>query len=244
MSEIVKLADLDAITGEAAKWWVRIAKQSVEARGRFTVALSGGSTPQNLYQLLASAPWSGELPWQDTYVFFGDERRVPHSHPESNYRVAYESLLSQVQVPAEQVFPMPGTGLARSAERDYDRVLERHFELKRGEFPRFDLMLAGLGEDGHFGSIFPGTRAVTELSGRVLIYEVPQLNRERMTLTIPVFNHARNVVFLVSGAAKADALHNHFHAEYRPSTYPTQNIKMVDGTLTWLVDTAAASRLE
>lgn len=138
---------------------------------------------------------------------------------------------------------MDGEDLANSAARAYSSLLERHFDLGRRDWPRFDLILLGMGEDGHTASIFPGTRAVSDQSNRVLVYEVPQLRAERMTLTLPVINHARHILFLVVGEDKAGALFEVLHGPYRPSTYPAQAVKPIDGSLTWLVDRAAAARL-
>ncbi len=243
MSEIATFPDLAAVAEEAARRWVQIAGEAVERQGRFTIALSGGSTVEPLYRLMASEPWRSQAPWAHTYVFWGDERRVPPTHPDSNYRMATELLLSQVPVPPRHIFRMAGEDLAKSAEKDYRYALERHFGLGRREFPRFDLMLLGLGADGHIASIFPGTRAVSDLSSMVIVYPVPQLGVERMTLTLPVFNNARHILVMVAGAEKAGALYSVLRGPYAPSTYPAQALKPVDGTLTWLVDEAAASRL-
>ena len=243
MAELVILPDLAAVVQEAARRWVAVAGQAVAERDMFRIALSGGSTPRPLYELMASEPWRSQAPWAKTYVFWGDERRVPPSHPDSNYGMAYESLLRHVPIPADHVFRMDGEGLASSAAHDYTAKLTRHFGLGRREWPRFDLVLLGLGADGHIASIFPGTRAVSDLSNMVVVYPVPQLGVERMTLTLPVFNHARNILFLVSGGEKADILACVLEGERRPSTYPAQAIAPVDGTLVWLVDEAAASKL-
>jgi len=242
-TEVVILPHIEAIIEEAARRWVRIAQEAVAERGVFRIALAGGSTPRPLYMLMASAPWCDQVDWSRTFVFWGDERRVPPNHPDSNYRMAQEALLRHVPIPREQIFRMDGEDLANSAARAYEEALKRHFELGRRQWPRFDLMLLGLGADGHTASIFPGTRAVSDLSAMALVYPVPQLGVERMTLTLPVINHSRNILFLVSGKDKADALYMVLHGERRPSTYPAQAVKPVDGTLTFLVDQAAASRL-
>lgn len=243
MAEIKILPDAEAVAQEAAGRWVESAQAAVEARGAFRVALSGGSTPRRLYELMASEPLRERVPWAQTYVFWSDERRVPASHPDSNYRLARVTLLDHVPVPLEHLFRMDGEGLARSTAREYEEALRLHFDLKRGQWPRFDLMLLGLGADGHTASIFPGTRAVSDLSNMVIVYEVPQLGVERMTLTLPVLNHAREIIFMVTGAEKAAAVQAVLAGEYRPSTYPAQAVKPVDGTLTWLLDEEAAAQL-
>jgi len=244
MAEIIKLKGLNEIAEEAARRWVQIAQESVEARGAFRIMLSGGSSPRPLYQLMATEPWRDQVPWEQTYVFWSDERRVGHSDPESNYGMAHETLLEHVPLPADHVFPLQGTGLASSIIRDYEAKLRHHFELERKQWPRFDLALLGMGGDGHIASIFPGTRAVSDLSNTVVVYQVPSLKAERVTVTLPIINHSRNILFLVAGAEKADALWEALEGPFRPSTHPAQAVKPVDGNVVWLVDEAAASRLK
>jgi 6-phosphogluconolactonase len=241
--EIVVLPDLDQIAQEAARRWVEIAQGAVAERGSFSVALSGGSTPRTLYELLAGEPWRSQAPWDSTHVFWGDERRVPSTDPQSNYRMAREALLDHVPIPGKQINRMNGEDLLSSAIGDYEDKLWRYFRFNRGEWPRFDLVLLGLGPDGHTASIFPGTRAVSDLSHMVLAYQVPQLGVERITLTLPVINHAHHIMFQVAGEEKADALAMALEGERRPSACPAQAVEPVDGTLTWLVDKAAASEL-
>jgi len=241
--EIVKLSNPEAVAADAARRLANIAAASVEAQGSFSVALSGGSTPKRLYQLLASEEWRNKVPWENTHVFFGDERRVPHSDPQSNYRMARETLLDHVPVPADQIYPMDGTGLIKATMRDYENKLYRYFRHGKREFPRFDLFLLGMGSDGHIASIFPGTRAVSDLSATVLVYEVPQLGVERITLTVPVINNSKNILFMVTGENKAGALAHVMNEEVHPSRYPAEAVAPDDGTLIWLVDEAAASLL-
>lgn len=243
MPEVVVLPHIEAVIIETARRWVEIAQDAVAKRGAFRIALAGGSTPRPLYMLMASDPWCEQVPWDRTYVFWGDERRVPPSHPDSNYRMAHEALLQYVPIPREHIFRMDGEELASAAARDYTATLQHHFELGRNEWPRFDLILLGLGADGHTASIFPGTRAVSDRSNMVIVYDVPKLGAERMTLTLPVINNARHVMFLVTGEDKAEALYQVLHGERRPSTYPAQAVKPVDGSLVFLVDRAAAALL-
>ena len=244
MTEIVKLEDVQEVAEEAARRWVQIARESIDARGAFRVMLSGGYSPRPLYRLMSSEPWQSQAPWEQTYVFFTDERRVAPSDPESNYRMARETMLDHVPIPAEHIFQLQGTGLASSIIRDYETKLRRHFDLSKGEWPRFDLVLLGLGGDGHIASIFPGTRAVSDLSNTVVVYEAPSLKAERVTVTLPVINHARHILFLVTGAEKSDPLCEALDGPFKPSAHPSQAVKPVDGTLTWLVDKATASRLK
>ncbi len=245
MPEIIQLADIEAIAQEAAKRWLAIAQEATATRGSFSIALSGGKTPRPLYQLMASEPLRGQAPWDKTYIFWGDERRVPPGHEDSDYRMAKETLLDHVPVPGDHIFPMMGQGLASTAVRDYETKLRKHFNLQGGEWPQFDLILLGMGADGHIASIFPGTRAVSDLSNMVVAYEVPKLHQERITVTRPVLNHARNILILVSGEEKAAALAATLQGPHQPSTYPAQGIQTATGgSLVWLVDKAAASQLK
>ncbi|MGF1505547.1 MAG: 6-phosphogluconolactonase [Anaerolineae bacterium] len=241
--EFVVLPDPDAVAQEAARRWQAAAASAIERDGRFSVMLSGGSTPETLYKLLAQEPWRTDLPWEQTYLFWGDERRVPPGHPDSNFRMVQEALLDHVPVPPDQIFPLDGVCLARSSARDYERKLRDHFKLGRRDWPRFDLTLLGLGEDGHTASIFPGTRAVSDLSNMTVVYEVPQLGTQRMTVTLPVINNSRAILILAVGPRKADILATVRGADNMPSTYPIEAIDPADGTLTWLVDEDAAAKL-
>ncbi|MBN1121314.1 MAG: 6-phosphogluconolactonase [Anaerolineae bacterium] len=239
----MRFPDAQSVFEEAAERWIRIASQAVAESGSFSVALSGGSTPRSLYELLASAPYRDQVDWEKTHVFWGDERRVARDDEQSNYRMAYESLLSHVPIPGSQIHPIDGMGLSSGIVRDYDDAMWKHFRYERGGWPRFDLMLLGMGEDGHVASIFPGTRTVSDLSSRVIVYQVPQLGVERITLSLPVINHARNILIMVAGESKAAALYEVLHGEAQPSRYPAQAVSPVDGELVWLVDQAAAANL-
>lgn len=244
MSEIVRLATPEAAAEEAARRWVQLAKHAVAERGRFNIALSGGSTPAALYELMRSEPWRSEAPWAQTFVFWGDERRARAGGADTNYHMAREALLDHVPVPQEQVFRMPSEGLVSSDTRSYEQKIRRHFDLGPQDWPRFDLFLLGMGADGHIASIFPGTRAVSDRSNLVLVYEVPQLHAERITLTLPAINHARNILFLVTGAEKAEVVAKVLRGPRMPSTYPAQDVEAVDGTLVWLLDAAAYAAVD
>lgn len=244
MADVVRLDDLEAISQEAARRWLAAAQKAVAERGKFSIALSGGNTPRRLYQLMASSPYKEQAPWAQTHVFWADERRVPPSDSESNYRMACEALLNHVPVPPGQVYRMMGEGLVSASTRDYETKLNRYFELGPRDWPRLDLVLLGLGPDGHTASIFPGTRAVSDLTHQIIVYEVPKFHAERVTLTRRVFNNSREIIFLVSGADKADALAQTLEGPALPSTWPAQVIKPTDGELVWLVDKAAAANLK
>ena len=198
--------DLRGLSQAAAEEFVTQATGTVRANGRFTVALSGGSTPKSLFSLLAST-FRDQLPWDKMFFFWGDERHVPPDHPESNYRMAYEALLSKVPVPAENVFRVPAENPdASQAAADYEQTLRKFFELSPGTFPRLDLILLGMGPDGHTASLFPGTSGLREKSRLVVANWVEKFKAYRITFTLPVLNNAAVVTFLVGGADKAETV--------------------------------------
>ena len=211
----------------------------------FTIALSGGSTPRGLHALLANDPAVRDrLPWHRLHFFWGDERHVPPDHPQSNYRMAYDTLLSLVPVPAENIHRVcteePDAALA--AEK-YEQELRAFFGLEADHLPRFNCILLGMGSDGHTASLFPGTEALHETKRLVAANWVEKFKAYRITLTVPVLNRADLVVFLVSGAEKAEALKAVLQGDYRPERFPAQLIQPGPGKLLWIVDRAAASCL-
>ena len=202
-----------------------------DRRGRFTIALSGGSTPKNLYTLIA-ANASASLPWSQVFFFFGDERHVPPTDEESNYRMANETLLSKVPVPPNNVFRIPTENPDASAVAEaYEKTLQKFFTLQPGEFPRFDLILLGMGPDGHCASLFPETEALQEKSRLVVANWVEKLHTNRITLTLPVLNAARRVAFLVSGSDKAAVLHEVLESNAPGEKYPSKLVRPSDGKL-------------
>jgi 6-phosphogluconolactonase len=241
-STITVVASRAALAEEAAQAVAGAAEEAVRLRGRFTLALSGGSTPRRLYARLASPPFRSRIDWARVHVFWGDERCVPPDHPDSNYRLAYESLLSKVPIPPERIYRMRGEDPdpERAAE-DYARELRRAFSLKPGELPRFDLILLGLGADGHTASLLPGSPALDETTRLAVAAYAGPLRVSRLTLTLPVLNAAARVIFLVSGAEKAEALSAVLKGGASPNR-PASLIRPARGTL-WLVDRAAAASL-
>ena len=223
----------------AAAEFAAQANQGVRDNGRFAVALSGGSTPRALYSLLAT---KSNIPWDKICFFWGDERHVPPDHPESNYRMANEALLSKVPVPPENVFRIHAEEKdAAAAALQYEQALRDFFHLTPGQFPRFDLVLLGTGPDGHTASLFPGTSALNETQRLVVANWVPKFNTHRITFTFPVLNAAACVMFLASGPDKAAILHEIL--ENRAADLPSQRVQPTDGKLIWLVDQAAAGAL-
>lgn len=239
--EVRILDSLEDLFQAGADEFVRLAKDAVRDRGKFAVALSGGSTPRGLYQRLASLP-PASLPWDKIAFFLGDERHVPIDSPESNYRMAFEALLSKVPVPRENIFRVRSEEQdADAAAQAYEQTLKTFFNLKPGEFPRFDLILLGTGPDGHTASLFPGSKGLQEKDRLVIANWVEKFQTDRITFTLPVLNHARNVIFLASGHEKAPVLRQVLEGE--GATLPSQLVRPPDGRLLWLVDRAAASAL-
>jgi 6-phosphogluconolactonase len=227
----------------AAEEVIRAATDAVAERGRFTIALSGGSTPKNLYTLIA-ANASASLPWAQMFFFWGDERHVPPDDPDSNYRMAKEALLSKVPTPPANIFPIPAENPdASAAAETYEQTLRKFFSLAPGEFPRFDLILLGMGPDGHTASLFPETEALQEKSRLVVANWVEKMKTSRITFTLPVLNAARCVAFLVSGTDKAAVLHEVLESNAPSEKYPSKLVQPGEGKLIWFVDRAAASEL-
>jgi 6-phosphogluconolactonase len=227
----------------AAEEVLRAATDAVAQRGRFTIALSGGSTPKNLYTLIA-ANASASLPWDRMFFFWGDERHVPLDDPDSNYRMAKEALLSKVPIPPANVFPVPVEMQdAAAAAEAYEQTVQKFFALAAGELPRFDLILLGMGPDGHTASLFPETAALQERSRLVVANWVEKLKTNRITLTVPVLNAARRVAFLVSGTDKAAVLHEVLEGNAPAEKYPAKLVRPTEGKLIWFLDRAAASQL-
>jgi len=238
-AEVKIVADNTALARAAAQEFHRLAEEAVRERGLFSVALSGGNTPRAVYAVLASE--HKQLPWDRIHVFFGDERHVPPDDPDSNFRMASESLLSNVPIPEKNVHRIRAELDAPAAAMEYDRELREFFHSTGHDWPRFDMILLGLGDDGHTASLFPGSKALTESSGWVTANWVEKLQTFRITLTFPVINHAAEVLFLVSGPGKAQVLSDVLKPGAKK--YPAQGVQPEDGRLLWLADRDAASRV-
>jgi len=237
--EVKILPDSAALAQIAAQEFHRLAEASVQERGRFSAVLSGGSTPRAVYSLLASE--HQQLPWDRIHIFFGDERHVPPDHPDSNFRMANDSLLSKVPIPEKNVHRIHTEVDAEATAAEYDQQLFNFFQQSNHDWPRFDLIFLGIGEDGHTASLFPGSKALTETSRMVVANWVEKFQSFRITLTFPVLNHAAEVVFLVSGAGKAKILSDVLRPGARK--YPSQSVQPENGRLLWLVDQEAGTLL-
>ncbi len=235
--------DPAAMAQAAAARFTAAARQAIAARGQFTVALSGGNTPRRLYELLAAEPFVSEVAWPAMHIFWGDERAVPPDDPASNYRLAAETLLRRVPVPPPQVHRIRAELPPEEAAADYECTLRDFFAHTEHGGATFDLVLLGLGQDGHTASLFPRAAAIRERERWAVAYRVPDLGAWRITLTPPVLNAARQVLFLVSGADKAEAVRQVLRGPYRPDELPAQVIQPVAGDVHWLLDVAAAALL-
>jgi 6-phosphogluconolactonase len=238
--------DAEALAKNAANRLLAAAQDAVAERGLFTLALAGGSTPRKLYMLLATDPAYREFPWAQTHLFFGDERHVPPSHLDSNYLMVNNTLLASGLVPAANVHrvraEMPD---ANQAAADYDVEMHSFFHglIRFNNFPRFDVILLGMGPDGHTASLFPGSKALEEKERWVVANWVEKFHSNRITFTFPVLNAASYIYLLVSGPDKADMVQQVLFSDRNRTVYPVQMIKPADGLKIWLLDRAAAAQL-
>jgi 6-phosphogluconolactonase len=237
--------DAEALARRAAHHFVEMVSEAAEANGRVRIAISGGSTPKAAFQLLAdpSQPWRQRMPWGILDIFWVDERTVPPDHPESNYRMTREALLDQVPLQPQQIHRMEGELEPEVAAARYESELRNSLRLEGAEYPRFDLVSLGMGDDGHTASLFPRTAALHEMGRLVTANQVPQKDTWRITLTWPVINHARSVFFLIAGTDKAAPVHEVFTGPRDPERLPSQLIWPSSGILTLFLDKAAAALL-
>ena len=229
----------------AAEYFVARVKFAVEVRGVARVAISGGSTPKLLFQLLADPerPFLKQLPWEHLQLFWVDERCVPPTDQDSNYGMTDAAMLSKVPLPAANVHRMEGELDPQEAASRYEAEIRTAFRLEGAETPTFDLILLGLGPDGHTASLFPHTEALDEMARIVIANHVPQKDTWRLTLTWPVIIQGRDVAFLIEGAEKAEMVQTIWSGAYEPETYPAQMIRPAGGKLLLLTDSAAISKL-
>jgi 6-phosphogluconolactonase len=244
--ELRVFAGAEGLALAAAAEFLARARTAIAERGQFIVALPGGSTPNRFYAHLAG--WrrvgTGRIPWARIHVFWGDERLVPPGHPESNFRAVNENLLVQVPIPQANVHRIRTEGRSPAgAAALYEQEIRTFFRLPAGRFPGFDLVVLGLGADGHTASLFPGSEALAEDARLVVAPLVAKLGTHRVTVTLPVLNNARTIMFLVSGGQKSEALARALHRGVGSEALPARLVRPRDGTLLWLVDRAAARKL-
>jgi len=235
--------DATHLARAAAEQFVALAGTAIAARGRFAVALAGGSTPRAMYALLATEEFAPRVNWACVHLFWGDERCVPPDHAQSNYRMAGETLLDHVPLPKENIHRIRGEIEPAQAATEYERTLRAFFSAPGAPSPCFDLILLGMGADGHTASLFPGTAAIRERERWVVAHYVDRLSAWRITMSPVLINAAANVTFLVAGEGKAERLRQVLTGPYQPDTLPAQIVQPHSGRLRWLVDAAAASLL-
>jgi 6-phosphogluconolactonase len=234
--------DTNILRREVAQFIVRLASEAIATRGRFTIALSGGSTPKVLYGLLGDEPYRSQIGWAHADIFWSDERCVPPDSEDSNYHLAQQVLLSKISIPDNQVHRMPADRPDHDAASEaYTEELYRTFGTNN--IPKFDLIQLGMGPEGHTASLFPHQESLHEQQRLVMPVSVPKPPPLRLTFTPPLLNAARYVLFLITGAEKADALQAVLEGEYHPDEYPAQIVRPVNGEVIWMLDNTAASKL-
>ncbi|HXZ03405.1 MAG TPA: 6-phosphogluconolactonase [Ktedonobacteraceae bacterium] len=235
--------DKHTLSQHAAEYIMQVARESIALHGRFTIALTGGTTPGEVYSLLGSEPIRSQIDWQLVHIFWGDERCVPLNNPESNFYLAQEVLLDNIATPKSQIHPMPADQLDRE-EASQAYVVEMQTTFGTHEIPNFDLIHLGMGPEGHTASLFPHQASLHEKQRLVMPVSVPKPPPDRLTFTPPLLNAARNVLFLVTGSEKADALHAVIEGEYQPDEYPAQIVRPTHGEVVWMLDKAVAQNLQ
>jgi 6-phosphogluconolactonase len=245
MKEVIIAKDSDELNRIAAEKFISIAQKATVENGKFIVALAGGSTPKSLYKLLASKDFRSRIDWQKVFFFFGDERNVPIDSDESNFRMANENLLEPLQILPANIFRWQ-TELADAEKiaESYEKTIIEFFDLAKSEFPIFDLILLGMGDDGHTASLFPFSKALQKTRRITVVNFVEKFDANRLTFTFPTINNASNIVFLVSGENKVDALKEVLEGEFKAEKFPAQNINPKYGNLFWLIDCQSARLLK
>ena len=231
------------VTHKTAELITQAAQAAVQARGAARIAISGGNTPKCVFELLTREPYVSRVPWSQLQLFWVDERCVGPEDKESNFGMTKKAMLDAVPLPTSNVHRMEGELDPELAASRYEAEIRNSFKLEGAQTPTFDLILLGLGDDGHTASLFPHTEGLNEMARIVIANHVPQKDTWRMTLTWPVITQGRQVAFLIEGAAKADMVQTVFAGTYDPETWPSQLIRPASGQLTLMMDAAAAAKL-
>lgn len=228
--------DAEKLSLAAAYFFVRSYKESVAKTGRFAVALSGGSTPKRLYEILATPEFSRNIDWKKVLIFWGDERFVPHTDAESNYRMVKEALFDKIKIPAKNIFAVPVKGWPQDCAEQYEATIKNIL----GRTASFDLTLLGMGDDGHTASLFPETKILEENKKLVKEVWVDAKQTWRISLTYPIINKSKEIMFLVAGKTKAPVIKKIFSARALKNPYPVQGVQLKKGNIIWMLDEAAA----
>ncbi len=245
-NEAVHIAIFDdkhTLSQNVAEYIMRIVKESIALYGRFTIALTGGTTPGEAYSLLGSEPIKSQIDWQRVHIFWGDERCVPQNNPDSNFYLAQEVLLDKIAIPKSHIHPMPADQPDRDVASQAYTVEMQHTFGTNG-IPSFDLIHLGMGPEGHTASLFPHQASLHEIHRLVMPVSVPKPPPDRLTFTPPLLNAARNVLFLVTGSDKAETLHAVLEGEYQPDEYPAQIVRPTNGEVVWMLDRAVAQKIQ
>jgi len=242
MMKLQVFPDNPSFVDGSANFIADVAAGALAERGRFIIALSGGGTPKQIYARMARADYRGRIAWGKVHIFFGDERCVPPDDARSNYRMAREAWFDHSPVPVENIHRIRGEDDPALEALRYEQEIARLY--RTAAFPAFDLILLGMGDNGHTASLFPGTAALRETARWVVAQYVEVMTTWRVTFTAPVINAARHVAFLAEGAGKAQMLWNVLEGPYQPDVWPSQLIQPVSGVLHWLVDAAAAGKVK
>jgi 6-phosphogluconolactonase len=238
--EIKISSDKNKLILESAAYIADLIEKSIKEKDRCTFVLSGGSTPKDLYETLASEKYRAVIDWSKVHVFWGDERCVPPDHPDSNYRMAKEALIDHVDIPQENVYRIPAEKEPVEAAREYEETIKKIVGGST-QFPVFDIILLGIGEDGHTASLFPGTMALEEKKRWVTEVFVPKFDAYRISLTLPVINNGKNIIFLVAGEAKSDVVNQVYNRI--DTTSPSAQVDPINGNLVYLLDKSASAKV-
>jgi 6-phosphogluconolactonase len=247
MGETLIFENAQKTAAAAAERFVELAKKAIKDHGQFFVAFSGGSTPRPMYQLLGQKALQNRIEWNKVQVFWSDERCVPPDDDQSNYHMTRMSLLDHIPLPEENIHRIKGELDPDAAAAQYEKAIHEVFGMSQEEkhdlpvFPRFDLVMLGLGENGHTASLFPNTRALEEEKRWAVANFIPEMDSWRITFTYPLINHAAHIIFLVTGEKKAQIFHELLEGDNEQLEYPALGIEPLDGTLEWFLDKAAAS---
>lgn len=234
-----------AMADETTRNILALSQKVIRSKGQCTIALTGGNTVRSIYARMAAPEYRDQFDWHKMHFFWGDERWVPPDHPKSNYHIVADTFLTKVDIPFENIHPIKTKeGNPESASELYEKEIIAHFGIKNGEFPRFDLMMLGVGQDGHVASLFPGHEVLQESKRLVMPTYYEEAEERRITMTLPVFNHARHIFFVLAGMEKASILHTVLEGPTSQDPLPVQRIHPHQGSLYWFVDKAAASLLK